>query len=297
MTQIKCIDSKTIGEAQLFHGDCIEVLAQLPDNCIDFSIYSPPFSSLYVYSDSIRDMGNNPNDDDFFKAYSFLIKEKFRITRPGRISAVHCKNILNTKWKDGEISLRDFRGEIIRKHQEAGWMYHSEVAIWKDPVVEMQRTKSHGLLYKTLKSDASNSRMGLADYLVVFKKDGKDSAVEHTPDEIPLSLWQKIASPIWMDIDQGKTLNYKVARDDKDERHICPLQLDVIERAILLWSKKGDVVLSPFMGVGSEGYMARTMKRKFIGVELKKAYFDHACKNIEDARDDQIDMFGDSLAL
>lgn len=286
------------GDGYTLHlGDCVDVAREIPDESIDVSIYSPPFSSLYTYSNSQRDMGNSKSDDEFFKHYGFLIDEKMRITKPGRISVVHCMNITTTKFKDGHIGMRDFRGDIIRAHIERGWIYHSEVCIWKCPVVAMQRTKAHGLLYKTLKKDSARSRQGMPDYLLIFRKDGDNpKPITHDPDTMPIDDWQKLASPVWMDVDQSNVItNYRAAREHDDERHICPLQLDVIERALRLWSAKDDLVFSPFTGVGSEGYTSLKMGRRFIGSELKRSYFEQAHANLERATwpDPQKSLFGE----
>lgn len=272
----------------MHHGDCIEVSRSLPDDSIHFSIFSPPFANLYIYSDSLRDMGNSADDSEFFAHFEFLIEELYRVTKPGRLCAVHCKNLVNYKGRDGKAGLRDFRGDIIRQFVAHDWAFHSEVAIWKDPVVEMQRTKAHGLLYKQLRKDSSFSRQGLAEYLLVFRKwpDTDDSAVEpvtHTRDDFPLEMWQRYASPVWMDIQQTNVLNVRIARDDEDEKHLCPLQLDVIERAVELWTNPGDLVYSPFAGIGSEGYVSLKMGRRFVGAELKESYWRQAIANLEAA--------------
>lgn len=265
----------------IYNADCVAIAQELPDNSIDFSVYSPPFANLYVYSDSIADMGNAANDEEFFDQYKYLIREKFRITKPGRISCVHCMDLPTSKAMHGYIGRRDFSGEIIRAHIEAGWVFHCRVTVWKDPVVEMQRTKAHGLLHKTLKKDSTRTRMGNPDYLLVFVKPGDNAEpVSHTNEEFPVDKWQQWASPVWMDINQTNVLNGKSARDHKDERHICPLQLDFIERCLVLWSNKGDVVFSPFTGIGSEGYMSLKLGRRFIGTELKESYFDQAAANL-----------------
>jgi DNA modification methylase len=278
----------------LTNGDCVETFRAMPDNSVDFSIYSPPFANLYVYSDDPRDMGNSADDDEFFRHYEFLLADMHRVTRPGRLMAVHVSQLPSFKWKHGVSGLRDFRGDVIRAAERAGWVYHSEVCIWKDPVTEMQRTKAHGLLYKTIRTNASFSRVGMPDYLVVFRK-WADPAVEvpvtHDPNEFTLDLWQKVASPVWFDVDQTRTLNVRQARDSQDEKHLCPLQLDVIERAITLWSNPGDLVASPFTGIGSEGVSALRLGRRFVGAELKPSYFKHACRNLTDATA-QVDLFG-----
>ncbi len=268
----------------VYNGDCVRVAKQLADNSIDFSVYSPPFANLYIYSDDVQDMGNCKDDEEFFQQYKFLIAEKYRITKPGCLSAVHCKNLVNYANRDGMAGLRDFRGDIIRAHTELGWAYHSEITIWKDPVIEMQRTKAQGLLYKQLRANSKYTRMGMAEYLIIFRKWGEnmnENPVTHTKDEFTLNQWQQWASPVWMDINQTKVLNGRVAREDQDEKHICPLQLDVIERAITLWSNLGDLVYSPFTGIGSEGYGALTLGRRFVGSELKKSYADWAVANMK----------------
>jgi DNA modification methylase len=271
-------------------GDCVSVARQMPDECVDFSIYSPPFGSLFVYSNSVADMGNS-TDSEFAQHYGFLVREKFRLTKPGRLSAVHCSDLPMTKWKDGAVGIKDFSGDIIRIHQEAGWIFHSRRTIWKCPVVEMTRTKHVGLLYKQLRSDSSKSRGGMPDYLMTFMKPGENpSKITHDVAEFPVEQWQEWASPVWMDVNQTNVLNVKGARSEKDEKHLCPLQLDIIERALVLWSNPGDTVLSPFMGIGSEGFMAVKVRRRFVGIELKEAYWRQACVNLKGAAA-QDDMF------
>jgi hypothetical protein len=265
-------------------GDCVEVVGEMAQNSIDYSIYSPPFSSLYVYSNSERDMGNTVNDDQFMEHYAFLVRDMLRVTKPGRLTSFHCMNLPISKWKDGYIGLRDFRGELIRMHIEAGWIYHSEVCIWKDPVTAMQRTKALGLLHKQIRKDSSMSRQGIADYLVTMRKPGDNpEPIAHTADEFPVSLWQRYASPVWMDINPSDTLQHRSAREEKDERHICPLQLEVIRRALTIWSNEDDLVLSPFAGIASEGFCALEMGRRFVGAELKRVYWEQACANLEQA--------------
>ena len=273
----------------LYNGDCCEVVADLPDNSVDFSVFSPPFSSLYVYSDSERDMGNSDDDDQFFQHFGFLIEELMRVVKPGRLVSVHCMNLPSTITHQGYVGIRDFRGDIIRKFNELGWIYHSEVCIWKCPVVQMQRTKSIGLLHKQMCKDSAMSRQGIPDYVCTFRKPGKNEnpvagELDHwagddsfkSEGNLSIDLWQKYASPVWDDINQSNTLNGRQAREANDERHICPLQLDVIERCLQLWSNPGDVVLSPFAGIGSEGYQSIKSGRKFVGVELKTSYFEQA---------------------
>ena len=276
----------------LYNADCVDVVRSLPDNSIDFSVYSPPFESLYVFSNSERDMGNNASSDDFWQHYRYLIAEMYRAMKPGRLIAIHCMNLPTSKARDGFIGLKDFRGEIIRSHQQAGFIYHSEVCIWKDPVVAMQRTKALGLLHKTIRENATMSRMGLPDYVVTMRKPGEIVERVTHGDDLPVAMWQKYASPIWDDINQGRTLNKLPARDENDEKHMCPLQLDVIERCIHLWTNPGDLVFSPFTGIGSEGYCAVRMGRRFVGSELKPQYWELACQNIADASKEQQGLFG-----
>lgn len=274
-----------------YHGDCVSVVSQLPAECIDFSVYSPPFGSLFVYSDSAADMGNSSSDGEFAEHYSYLVREKFRVTKPGRLTAVHCSDLPMTKWKDGAVGVKDFSGDIIRIHQDAGWIYHSRRTIWKCPVVEMTRTKHVGLLYKQLRSDSAKSRGGMPDYLLTFVKPGENAEpITHETSEFPVEQWQEWASPVWMDINQTNVLNVKVARSEKDEKHLCPLQLDLIERALVLWSNPGDTVLSPFMGIGSEGYQSVKARRRFVGVELKHEYWRQAVENLKGASG-QSDLF------
>jgi len=279
----------------IYNGDCCEVVPALPDESIGFSVFSPPFASLYVYSDIVNDMGNCESDEQFFEQFSYLVKELFRVTKTGRLCSVHCMNMPSTIQHNGYIGLRDFRGDIIRCFQANGWIYHSEVCIWKDPVTAMQRTKALGLLHKQVCKDSAMSRQGIPDYVCTFRKPGKNAdpiagEFDHfvgtdfeSTGNFSIDTWQRYASPVWMDIDQSNTLNGRAGRDDKDTRHICPLQLDVIHRCLQLWSKEGDTVLSPFLGVGSEGFEAIKMKRKFIGVELKESYFAEAVKNLRRA--------------
>lgn len=269
---------------QLMLGDCVERIAEIPDGTVGISVFSPPFASLYTYSDSPRDMGNSRDDAEFWEHFGYLIPEIYRVLMPGRSVCVHCMNLPSTKEHDGYIGIRDFRGDVIRAFQRAGFIYHSEVCIWKNPVTAMQRTKALGLLHKTIRKDSSMSRMGIPDYVVVMRKPGANpEPITHTADEFPVSLWQRWASPVWEDIDQSRTLNGRAARDGDDERHICPLQLDVIDRCLGLWSNPGDLVLSPFAGIGSEGYEALRHGRQFVGIELKPSYFNVARLNLAEA--------------
>lgn len=293
---IECMDSAFGESFAAYCGDSCQVLPQLHDETVGFSIYSPPFQNIFVYSDSEADMGNCSTDEEFNEHYRFLVKDIYRLTKPGRLTAVHCSDLPSSKWKDGVIGLKDFPGDIVRTHQAEGWIFHSRVCIWRDPVVEMTRTKALGLLYKQLKKDSTRSRMGIADYVLVFRKPGENAEpVEQMPENFPVSQWQKWASPVWMDINQTNTLNVRLAKDGADEKHLCPLQLDLIERAVTMWSNPRDVVLSPFMGIGSEGVTSLKLKRKFIGVELKPSYFKHACRYLE-AQERQEDLFISDLA-
>ncbi len=267
---------------KVFRGDCVEMIKQVPDNSVGLSVFSPPFAELYTYSNHIEDMGNSKTYKEFLTAFNFLVTELYRVVKSGRNVAVHCMDLPIQKGKEGYIGLRDFSGMIITAFQEAGFIYHSRVTIWKDPVVEMQRTKALGLLHKQVKKDSTMSRVGIPDYVLIFRKDG-ERIDPVTNTDIPVDLWQKYASPVWYDIDYGDTLNFTDGRDDKDEKHICPLQLPTIERLIHLYSNKGDTVLTPFMGIGSEVYQAVKMERKAIGFELKESYYDLAKKNISQA--------------
>lgn len=282
----------------LYHGDCIEVVRALPADSVHYSIFSPPFASLYTYSASERDMGNCRSHGEFFEQFAFLLPELLRVTKPGRLLSFHCMNLPTSKARDGVIGITDFRGQLIRAFEDAGWIYHSEVVIWKDPVTAMQRTKALGLLHKQLKKDSCMSRQGIPDYLVTVRKLGDNpEPVTHTDETFPVTMWQRYASPIWMDINPTRTLQYMSAREEKDERHICPLQLDVIERAIDLWTNPGDTVLSPFAGIGSEGYVALQKGRRFVGAELKRSYYEQAARNLQavepGARGQQVSMFAD----
>lgn len=292
---IHCLNATEGNNWQAIHGDCVDVLSQMPDASIDFSVYSPPFGALFVYSDSAADMGNS-TDEEFAAHYAYLVREKLRVTKPGRLTAVHCSDLPMTKWRDGAIGIKDFSGQIIQIHQDAGWVLHSRRTIWKSPVTEMTRTKHVGLLYKQLRKDSAKSRGGMPDYLLTFVKPGENAEpIEHTPESFPLEQWQEWASPVWMTIDQANVLNVRAAKDMGDERHLCPLQLDVTERALVMWSNPGDVVLSPFMGIGSEGVVSLRQGRKFVGVELKESYWRQACRYL-DAEDRQGDLFEASAA-
>lgn len=274
-------------EWTMHNGDCVDVVSRMPDASVGFSVFSPPFASLYTYSASDRDMGNCRTHSEFYAHFEFLVRELYRVTMPGRLLSFHCMNLPTSKERDGFIGIRDFRGELIRMFCDAGWIYHSEVCIWKDPVTAMQRTKALGLLHKQIKKDSCMSRQGIADYLVTMRKPGVNPVpVRHsgTGDDMPVEMWQQYASPVWMDINPSDTLQYQSAREHEDERHICPLQLQVIDRALTLWSAPGDVVLSPFAGIGSEGYCAVKAGRRFVGVELKKSYYEQAVRNLRAAK-------------
>lgn len=263
------------------NGDCVEKLAEMPDASVHYSVFSPPFADLYTYSNSEHDMGNCRSHAEFFEHFAFLVKELRRVLMPGRNVSFHCMQLPKTKERDGVIGLVDFRGALIKAFEQQGFVFHSEVCIWKDPVTAMQRTKAIGLLYKQLKKDSVLSRQGIPDYLVTMRNPGVNAEpVWKKPDEFSVDLWQKYASPVWTDIDMSETLQRQSAREDDDEKHICPLQLGVIRRAVTLWSNPGDLVLSPFMGIGSEGYVSLQLGRRFVGVELKQSYYDQAVKNL-----------------
>lgn len=270
------------------HGDCVEEVAKLPDNSIDFSIFSPPFAELYVYSDDIRDMGNCKDYEEFFVHFQFLVKELARVIKSGRLVAVHCMDLPAMKGKDGYIGLKDFSGMLIQAFENEGFIYHDRITIWKSPVVEMTRTKSIGLLHKTIKKDSSLSRTGIPDYILVFRNAG-DNLVpithqdkeENKENYLPVNLWQKYAEPVWYDINYSDTLQYTSAREEKDEKHICPLQLETIRRCLHLWSNEGDTVLSPFGGIGSEGYESLRLNRNYIGIELKESYYKQMQRNLK----------------
>ena len=275
----------------LYNADCVEVVRGLPDASVDYSIFSPPFASLYTYSNSPRDMGNVRNDDEFFEQFDYLVKELRRVIKPGHNVSFHCMLLPTSKERDGYIGLKDFRSDLIRAFQKHGFIFHSEVVIWKDPVTAMQRTKALGLLHKTIRTNATMCRQGIPDYLITMRAPGDVvDRVAHGQD-LPVDEWQKLASPVWMDINPSDTLQYQSAREHDDERHICPLQLEVIRRGIRLWTLPGDVVLSPFAGIGSEGHCAIQMGRKFIGAELKRSYYEQGAKNLAAAHMQTHDLF------
>ena len=277
---MKVKDQYITDNMALYNGDSCEVLKGIPDSSIHFSIYSPPFASLYTYSNSSRDLGNCRTQSEFYEHFEFIVSELYRVLIPGRIMAVHCMNLPTLKERDGFIGIRDFRGDLIRIFEKAGFIYHSEVCIWKDPVIAMQRTKALGLLHKQLKKDSTLSRQGIPDYLIAMRKPGTNpEPVTHTNESFPVSVWQRYASPIWTDINPSDTLQAKSARDEKDEKHICPLQLTVIRRALNLWTNPGDKVLTPFMGIGSEAVVSLELGRYAIGVELKDTWYQQAVRN------------------
>ncbi|MEG0999131.1 MAG: DNA methyltransferase [Clostridiales bacterium] len=318
----------------LYHGDSCEVLKGIPDNSIHYSIFSPPFASLYTYSNSARDMGNSKGDDEFYTHFKYLINELFRVIVTGRLVSFHCMDIPAMKSRDGFIGVKDFPGQLIKMFQDAGFIYHSRVTIWKDPLVEATRTHALGLLHKQIVKDSSMCRQGLPDYIITMRKPGENlEPISHkegfqmffgedepeapkvereTPNpekyvnhkkynENPVyshQVWRKYASPVWMDIRQSNTLTKNGARDEKDERHICPLQLDVIARCLSLWTNPGDIVLDPFAGIGSTNYIALRMDRRTIGIELKESYYNQAVLNCEQAMNEPIiDEDGDSDAI
>lgn len=307
---LKAVNQVVTDEFAIYEGDSCELMQAIPSDKIGFSIHSPPFEGLYKFSNSDRDVSNSEGVD-FWKHYGFIIDQLLRITKPGRLASVHCMQLPTSITRNGFIGMRDFRGEIVREFQNRGWIFHSEVCIWKDPVVAQQRTKSIRLLHKQMEKDSTISGQGLADYILTFRRTGKnDEPVSgklefyigegNAPEPIEsklkrqsqedaerwysIEVWQRYASPVWMDISQSRTLQYRGGRDEKDEQHISPLQLDVIERCIHLWSNPGDIVFTPFMGIGSEVYGAVEMGRKGLGIELKASYFRQAVKNLENAK-------------
>lgn len=321
---MEILNQKIDDRYAMYNGDCVEVLKGITDNSIHYSIFSPPFASLYTYSNSDRDMGNSASDNEFYEHFKFLISELYRVTMPGRLLSFHCMDLPMMKSRDGVIGLKDFPGELIRMFTDAGFIYHSKVTIWKDPLVEATRTKALGLLHKQICKDSSMCRQGLPDYLVTMRKPGENPELIAHPEgfesyigedepegakierpqpdvekyekkekynEVPVyshQVWRKYASPVWMDIRQSNTLNGKSAREEQDERHICPLQLDVIARGINLWTNENDIVLDPFAGIGSSNYVALKMGRRTIGVELKENYYNLALENVEKGNMDYI---------
>lgn len=276
----------------VYNADTVEVLAGLPEGIVDCAIYSPPFSDLFVYSDSERDMGNCASHDEFMEHYTYFARNLLHAMKPGRIACVHATDLPARKSKDGFIGLHDFPGDLVRAHREAGWVYHARAVVWKDPVVEMQRTKALGLLYKQLKKDSSMSRVGMPDYVLFFRKDEPNpEPITHTPDDLPVEWWQELASPVWMTVNQSRVLNGRQAKGEQDEKHICPLQLDVIERCLTLYSNPGDLILDPFNGIGSTGWQALKMDRSYLGVELKPEYARQAAKFLGEAEASKQTLF------
>lgn len=266
----------------IYNGDSCEIVRAIPDNSIHYTIFSPPFASLYTYSNSDRDMGNSKGDDEFYNHFIFLAKELYRVTMPGRLLSFHCMDLPLMKERDGVIGLKDFPAIIRNIFEDCGFIYHSKVTIWKNPVTEMQRTKALGLLHKQIRKDSAMNRQGIPDYIVTMRKPGDNpERISHTPETFPVDVWQNYASPVWMDIRQSDTLQKKSAREEKDERHICPLQLEVIQRCIELWTNPNDIVLDPFAGIGSVPYTAVKLGRRGIGVELKESYYNQAVNNLE----------------
>lgn len=268
----------------IYNGDSCEVTRNIPDNSIHYTLFSPPFASLYTYSNSDRDMGNSKGDDEFYEHFVYLAKELYRITMPGRLLSFHCMDLPMMKERDGVIGLKDFPAIIRQVFQDCGFIYHSRVTIWKNPVTEMQRTKALGLLHKQIRKDSTMCRQGIPDYIITMRKPGENpERVSHTHETFPVDVWQNYASPVWMDIKQSDTLQKKSARAEKDERHICPLQLDVIQRCIELWTNPNDIVLDPFAGIGSVPYVALKLGRRGIGIELKEIYYEQAKANLYNA--------------
>jgi hypothetical protein len=294
---VKVLDQKIEKDWALYHGDSCQVIKGIPDNSLHYSIFSPPFVNLYVYSASPLDMGNCRDVGQFSEHFRFLTTELHRVLMPGRLVSMHCMNMQTLKSRDGFVGLKDLRGGLIRLMEDSGFVFHSEVVIWKDPVIAMQRTKSVRLLHKQLTKDSAMSGQGLPDYVVTFRKLGEnpepvsgklesyagDDAPSATgdPTKDSINIWQRYASPVWMDINPSDTLQYRSARDNNDERHICPLQLSVIRRCLQLWTNPNDVVLDPFNGIGSSGYVALEMGRRYIGIELKDSYYKAAVNNLE----------------
>ena len=288
MDCVNVIDQAVSDRYALYNGDSAEILKSIPDSSVHYSIFSPPFASLYTYSNSERDLGNCRTTAEFYEQFKFIVDELFRVLIPGRLISFHCMDLPLSKERDGVIGLRDFRGELIKLFEDSGFVLHSQVCIWKDPVIAMQRTKAIGLLHKQLKKDSCMSRQGIPDYLVTMRKPGDNpEPVSHTNETFPVEIWQKYASPIWTDINPSDTLQASSARDEKDERHICPLQLTVIRRALNLWSNPGDVVLTPFLGIGSEAVVALQNGRRAIGIELKPSYYQQAVRNCENVTESE----------
>lgn len=285
-------------EYGLYNGDSCEVIKSLPDNSIHYTLFSPPFSSLYTYSNSDRDMGNCKNDEEFLDHFEYLAYELYRVTMPGRLLSFHCMDLPMMKERDDVIGLKDFPAMLREIFEQCGFIYHSKVTIWKNPVTEMQRTKALGLLHKQIKKDSAMNRQGIPDYIVTMRKPGDNpERVSHTDATFPCDVWQKYASPVWMDIRQSDTLQRESARDEKDERHICPLQLEVIQRCIELWTNPNDIVLEPFAGIGSVPYVARKIDRRTIACELKESYYNQMVKNVSTAVPEKDVIVGEQLSF
>lgn len=297
MPNVKCINEVVTDKYAIYHGDSVEILSAFPDSSVDFSIFSPPYLALYIYSPSSRDAGNSASDEEFWQHFGFIIKELRRVVRPGRIVAVDCMNVPAMKERDGYIGLKDFRGDIIRAFQSRGFIFHSEHCVWKDPLIEATRTKALGLMHKQLCKDSAMARAGIPQYLLAFRMPGenkvpiphKDGLTEFFGEDGPTTgvlsheRWRRYASPVWMDIRATHTLNVTAAREEQDERHVCPMALDIILRGLQLWSNPGEVVLDPFAGIGSTGVVCLEQGRRFIGVELKKSYYSLAVSNLKAA--------------
>ena len=283
---VKCKNQYEGNGFVLYNGDSCEVMKAIPDSSIHYSIFSPPFAQLYVYSNSVRDLGNCRDTTEFYTQFKYIVSELYRILIPGRLVSFHCMDLPTRKQRDGFIGLSDFPGQLIQMFIDCGFIYHSRVTIWKDPVVAMQRTKALGLLHKQIKKDSAMCRQGIADYVITMRKPGENpERISHTNDSFPVSKWQNYASPVWMDINQSNTLQRESARQQQDEKHICPLQLDVIERCVELWTNPNDIVFTPFLGIGSEVYQSLKMGRRGVGIELKESYYNQAvlnCKSVED---------------
>ena len=290
---MEILNQKMTDKYALYNGDSFEIIKTFPEGSMDFITFSPPFSSLYVYSNDPRDLSNTKDYQEFLQHFQFMMPELYRILRPGRLMAFHCMNLTTTLREDGFRAIVDLRGDLIRAFEKYGFRFHSEVCIWKDPELAAVRTKNPSLLYRNFLKDSTKVRQGLPDYLIVMRKDGEESPVTHDKKEYSNKLWARYASPVWMDINPSDTLQRFSAREEKDEKHITPTQLEVFRRAIKLWTNKGDVVFSPFMGIGSEGYVALKEGRKFIGIELKESYYEQSVSNLEQAglESNQVSIF------
>lgn len=291
---ISCLNSAAGERWVALHGDCVDVLAQMPEKSIDLSVFSPPFSGLYIYNDSEADMGNCANDHEFIAHYRYFVRELFRVTKPGRLAYVHCKDLVFYRTQTGhDAGLRDLPGMLIRAHQEAGFTFHSRITVQRCPVREMTKTKAHGLLFKQLRADSTFSRQNLPEYILTFRRWAREGEVvepvPHTAAEFPLMQWQEWANSVWSDTRETDVLN--AVREPTDEKHICPMPLDLTTRCVVLGSNPGDVVLSPFMGIGSEGVAALRLGRRFIGAELKESYWRQACRHLDTAERTSVDLF------